>query len=461
LVEADLIGGDDSLLATPTRPAVSSEPLRWGELAIALFIFIVTCLIYLVSPVVTSSDAMFAMHVGASFYKGLYGDVSQWLPAIKAAHTGQDTPLPYQLAATATGLFSVYPIGTPLMVVPYVAANELIGGHLLANLEQNIAPWHDHIAAAVISAAAVAILYLAMRRRDASVTAALLASTAFALGTSLWSTASRGLWQHGPLILCFAVAIFFLSRKPIRLRDAAAAGLALGYAVLTRQMAGLALITITLALLSMNWRAALVLGLAAMPPMLINVAYDLHAFGWIGNPYVSQYTGAAAWSWTALAGLMVSPQRGLLVFSPILLFAGYGFGQLVRGRSTSALDWAYVAYGVSLWLFVAAWPIWSGGHCYGPRMMSDALPFLVLYLATAWDAMAARRAALPGMAGFLLLLVISCAIHARGATDWDVWRWNGRPGLEDRLWDWRDMQMLYRTGRTDSPTLQGDRPLGE
>jgi hypothetical protein len=65
------------------------------------------------------------------------------------------------------------------------------------------------------------------------------------------------------------------------------------------------------------------------------------------------------------------------------------------------------------------------------------------------------------MGRILLLLVISYAIHARGATDWDVWRWNGRPGLEDRLWDWRDMQMLYRTGRTDSPTLQGDRPLGE
>ena len=230
-----------------------------------------------------------------------------------------------------------------------------------------------------------------MRRRQASVTAALLATVALALGTSMWSTASRGLWQHGPLILCFSVAIFFLSRKPIRLIDAAAAGFALGYAVLTRQMAGLALITITLALLSMNWRAALVLGLAAMPPLLVNVAYDLHAFGWIGNPYVSQYTGAAAWSWTALAGLMVSPQRGLLVFSPILLFAGYGFVHLVRERRASSLDWAYLAYCLSLWVFLAFWPSWSGGYSYGPRMMSDPLPFLVLYLATAWDAMAAAR----------------------------------------------------------------------
>ncbi len=50
-----------------------------------LLIFIVALLIYVVSPVVTSSDAMFAMHVAASFYKGLHGELSPWLPAIKAA----------------------------------------------------------------------------------------------------------------------------------------------------------------------------------------------------------------------------------------------------------------------------------------------------------------------------------------------------------------------------------------
>ncbi len=112
----------------------------------------------------------------------------------------------------------------------------------------------------------MAVLYLAMRRRQASVTSALLATVALALGTSMWSTASRGLWQHGPLILCFSLAIFFLSRQPIRLADAALAGFALGYAVLIRQTAGLALMTITLALLTLNWRAALALVLASAPP---------------------------------------------------------------------------------------------------------------------------------------------------------------------------------------------------
>jgi hypothetical protein len=428
--------------------------VAWGEFAVAVLIFVVALLIYLVSPIATTSDAKFEMHVALSFYKGLHGELAPWLPAIRAQYPLDG--LPYHLTTTATGIYSVYPIGTPLMVVPYIAADDALGGHLMSELGQNIAPWHDHFAASTISAAAVAVLYLAMRRRQASVTAALLATTVFALGTTVWSTASRGLWQHGPLIFCFSVAIFFLSRKPIRLIDAAAAGFALGYAVLTRQVAGIALMTIALALLSMNWRAAFVLGLAAIPPMLVNVAYDLHAFGWIGNPYVSQYAGSVSWSWTAFAGLMVSPQRGLLIFSPILLFAGYGFVHLVRERRASSLDWAYLGYCLSLWVFLAFWPGWHGAYSYGPRLMSDALPFLVLYLAPAWDAMA-RRPALTAMSGFFLLLAVSIAIHARGATDWDAWRWNRHPGFEDRLWDWRDLQILYTTGKTASPTLEGDR----
>ncbi len=117
-----------------TKP--SDHDFGWAELGVAALIVVVTFLIYLVSPIVTSSDAMFAMHVAASFYKGLHGEVSTWLPAIKATSAYQLVGgLPYQLVTTPTGIYSQYPIGTPLMVVPYVALNDALGGNLLASLE--------------------------------------------------------------------------------------------------------------------------------------------------------------------------------------------------------------------------------------------------------------------------------------------------------------------------------------
>ena len=112
--------------------------VAWGEFAVAALIFIVALLIYIVSPVATTSDAKFAMHVALSFYKGLHGELTPWLPAIRAQYPLGE--LPYHLTTTATGIYSVYPVGTPLMVVPYVAANDALGGHLISDLEQNIAP---------------------------------------------------------------------------------------------------------------------------------------------------------------------------------------------------------------------------------------------------------------------------------------------------------------------------------
>jgi hypothetical protein len=35
----------------------------------------------------------------------------------------------------------------------------------------------------------------------------------FAFGTAAWSTASRGLWQHGPSMLCLAVAAYLAMRS--------------------------------------------------------------------------------------------------------------------------------------------------------------------------------------------------------------------------------------------------------
>jgi hypothetical protein len=429
-----------------------------GELLVAALIFVVTLLLYLVSPVVTSSDGMFALHIAASLSKGLHGELSSWKAAIDAAPAWRIDGFPYQLVRTPGGIYSYFPIGTPLLAVPYVAVNAALGGHLLDTLDRSIAPWHDHIVASLISAAAAPVLYLAMRRRGASVTASLLAIVAFALGSSLWSIGSRGLWQVGPLMLCYALALTFLARQPLGLWSAAAAGFVLGYAVLVKQTSGLALIAVGAALLIMNWRAAIALALAASPPMLVNAAYDLHAFGWIGNPYMSDYAVHAAWSWEAFAGLLVSPQRGLLVFSPILLFAAYGFIHWRREGRITPLDWSYLAFCLSLWVFVSFWPDWWGGYSYGPRRFADAYPFLTPYLAAAWDGIATRRHALPARAAFIFLLLLTIAIHARGAVDWDVWRWNHKPQLEARLWDWRDLQILYATGRTDAPQLETSGP---
>src|SRR5262249_10724619 len=81
----------------------------------------------------------------------------------------------------------------------------------------------------------------------------------------------------------------------------------------------------------------------------------------------------------ALAGTLVTPSRGLFVYSPIFLFSIYG-AWLALGRRGPRLAWALAAIVVGHWLALASFPIWWGGHSFGYRLFSDMVPYLTYFL---------------------------------------------------------------------------------
>ena len=71
---------------------------------------------------------------------------------------------------------------------------------------------------------------------------ALLLAALFAFGTSAYSTAGRGLWQHGPCMLLLLIAFYLLEDPKL----AARAGLPLALAYTTRPTAFVAVVVFTL-----------------------------------------------------------------------------------------------------------------------------------------------------------------------------------------------------------------------
>jgi hypothetical protein len=76
-----------------------------------------------------------------------------------------------------------------------------------------------------------------------------------------------------------------------------------------------------------------------------------------------------------VAGLLVSPARGLLWFAPIVVV---GVVRALRDRATRIVGGAMVAQ----LLFMALFYMWWGGYCFGPRFLTE-----VTWLAT-WAALA-------------------------------------------------------------------------
>ena len=113
----------------------------------------------------------------------------------------------------------------------------------------------------------------------------------------------------------------------------------------------------------------------------------------------SMFTGSLP---VGFAGLTVSPSRGILIYSPIVLVAVYGAVRAWRSplapdsaaaslrRADALLLARYMSLAaLAILLTYSKFIVWWGGHGYGPRYLTDAMPFIGPLFAL--RAVAARR----------------------------------------------------------------------
>jgi hypothetical protein len=142
-----------------------------------------------------------------------------------------------------------------------------------------------------------------------------------------------------------------------------------------------------------------------------------------------------------LAGILFSPGRGLAVYCPFLLFAAAGIGCRRRWNpgALSLLASVSAVYCLAHLVAVSFIYTWWGGQCWGPRYLTEIMPFLTLLILPALDGVMAR----PWQRTiFVCLLVYSVAVQFAGAFCYPNGLWDTTPISADnhpeRFWDWRD-----------------------
>jgi len=255
-------------------------------------------------------------------------------------------------------------------------------------------------------------MYLLLRRRLSRLDATLL-TLAFAFGTGTWSTSSQALWQHGTAELLAVGTLWFLDREELSTGSLLAAGALAGLMAANRPPDLLFTAALGVyALIRTRWRAVWYAAAAAVPGLLAAV-YNLVMFGRLGGGYDAiGLTGGDFFAhpvFRGVAGLLVSPGRGLLVYSPFFLFLPLFFHRLWADRSRRTLTLC-VAAGVLLQLLLYAASDWRGGYCYGYRFLTDMVPFLIWLLAPV-PATLGR----PARAAFLACCLFAVYAQAIGA----------------------------------------------
>ena len=224
----------------------------------------------------------------------------------------------------------------------------------------------------------------------------------------------------------FAIAAFAFAWLGRRAPALAAAGLCAGTAVLFQYATGL--IAVALGVYCV-WRHRRRVGwyvLGVLPPAVALGAYNWAAFDspfhlsyrYVANAYTEQqHHGLFGIGVPTLHGLREAlvGNRGLLVFSPVVLAAAVGLVLLWRrGHRAEALLAGTVS--VLFVLLDAGYFLPYGGGTPGPRFLAPALPFLVLGLP-----FAVERFRLPT----LVLAVASAALTTVDSVTWGV-----RPSLD-------------------------------
>jgi len=444
---------------------LATEPTPWRtrrrDLALALFLFTAIGVLFLRSPVHQMGDSRYALLMSDSLLRYRTPALDHYrLPDEAATPTPAGPVGHYQLESARGHTYYYFPHGSSYLSLPYVALMRTAG--LAAASPEGV---YDAAAerrlqtrlAALLMAAFAAVVFAAARLLLPP-RWALLIALGSALGTPVWSTASRALWSDTWAVLLLGFVVWLLLAEEVdgaRPRPVLLASL-LAWSYLVRPTNALAVAAVTVYFVGVHRRLAARYLLAGATWLTLFVAYAWHLYG---HPLPTYYRASRLSLQSFGLGLatnLVSPSRGLLVLVPSVFFVAYlltRYHSLVPAPRLVAL--ALVVTSSHL-IVVAAFPQWWAGHCYGPRFATGLVPWLALasivavrgYVSTLLrDARAPSptRHRLELCAG-ATLLAASMFIHMKGATDWSTAEWNRHPIDVDqrpmRVWDWRHPQVL-------------------
>ena len=348
---------------------------------------------------------------------------------------------------------SLYPLVTPLLVAPlYFPAVMWLNAHgwEQPNIDR-VAELMEKISASLLASIAVVLMYLVLRREGTrwSIPLALV----FAFGTNTWMISSQALWQHGTGELLIALALLLLLGPASPTRTALLGAVCVLMAANRPPDALIAGAILLFTIWSRRRGAVWLLAGAAIPLVAVlyyNLSFIGHALGGYALGKRSEEIFFRL-DWSGVPGLLISPARGLLVFTPFLIFLPVGLVQRLRTPNSRGLA-VVLSLAVVAQLLVYSQTDWRAGVSWGPRYLTDVLPILVWMLA---PALLVLRPVARGL--LIAVMVASVGVQTVGAfwytTVSDEIIYAGNPASMRAAWSPRNVPFLIEL---DHPPASGD-----
>ncbi|HUS69492.1 MAG TPA: hypothetical protein VM075_01790 [Anaerolineae bacterium] len=346
--------------------------------------------------------------------------------------------------------FSKYPVFTAVLVTPLYLVPVVLG----LNAQSSLVAYTllGKTGAAVLAATSVLLVYLSLRLIASELTALCL-SVVYAFASPTWTISSQTLWQHAASQLFLAAAIYCLLRTPNARKSAYLAGLFLGLAVAARPANVLIPLILLLYLLHRLPHRVPHLLAGALIPLSLLLWYNHTTFG---CAFCTGYMAEAHAGWSTplhlgLLGILLSPSKGLLVYSPVFFFSLIGivasWRTAIRDKDTTWLFRYLGLAAVGFTLLMSKWHAWGGGWCFGPRMLVDVTPLLIPLMIPALQWMKYDRRI---VAAFTGLAILSVCVQLVGLSMFDHgwYRQLSATGYEEAaFWSVRHSELVLYVDR--------------
>jgi hypothetical protein len=375
-------------------------------------------------------------------------DLDEYVPA------RNDDFVWFVLVETDDGHYiSKYPVLSSVLALPFYAVPHFLGVEFTTAIIITLAK----ISAAFITAMS-AILLLFIFRKYLSEKWSVFLTIAYAFGTSSWTVSSQDLWQHGASQLFLIMTVYLLLKAKKSDLHFLLIGITIGLGIAARYL-NIIFAGVYLLFILYRYRKKIISTLlGVMVPISLLLMYQSY---YLDNPLQTGYScnaysnrtfacieGWYSGFWDGFGGLLISPSRGIFIFTPFLIFSLVGLWLLWRRGKKETQDYnlffRYISVGVIIFIIVMSkWWAWYGGVTYGPRMLADITPLLMLFFIPLLESPIFKKKFVSII--IIFLIVISIINQFTGIIFWDG-SWQKADTLSadhSWLWDWSNSQLIY------------------
>lgn len=332
--------------------------------------------------------------------------------------------------------FYYFPLGSSLLSLPLVGLADVFGFDVIAG---------DSLLQRIMAAVSSALTLLLMLRIGVKLRTDWswwLVPCLFWFGTALSTATGTALESHNFAIVFALIAIDIVlgmgNRRSFGIWGII--GIALFLSYLTRPTFAIFTVYLLLWTFTLSRTVAIKSALVVAVLLGVFVLTSMKVYGQILPDYYLPKRLAGGETLWALIGNLISPARGLLVYSSFIAIAWLfpKSGSILQGSGWIMLC---VIWPLTHLLIISRFPHWWGGHSYGPRLMIDCLPGLFLLTLSYWPSLAYVKCykvrSLVLFFGALLSLYVN---FWQGMFNIYTAHWSNAPDIDrypEYLFDWR------------------------